>query len=101
MKVTVNGKKVVLRERFPVREFDGLRKKFQQLTPDMPWKQRASIMMEFVESWEFDGDPKDDESWGDLDLFSESLPLETAIADKILAPKYETAKNLESGSTTP
>jgi len=101
MEITVNGKKVVLRERYPVREFEKLYKLFAEITPQSGWEQRAKINSQFVESWELDGDPSDPESWGDLDMFTESLAIEKAILEKVLEPRYEIAKNLAAGSTTP
>lgn len=100
MEVTINEKRVVLRERFPTRDFDHLRQEFLKMDMDMPWDKRAKILRSFVESWEFEGDPQDVDAWGGLDLFTESLALEVAISEKILA-KYQAAKNSESGSTTP
>ncbi|HUT15399.1 MAG TPA: hypothetical protein VMY98_04050 [Anaerolineae bacterium] len=97
MKVEIAGKEVVLRERFPVREWDHLRKLFGQIKdPDIPWEERVDILRAFIESWDFDGDPQDVESWGDLDLFTDLLPLEMAITEKVLMPRYrlsEDAKN--------
>ena len=100
MEVTINGKRVVLRERFPTREYDQLRQQFMAIDADTPWDKRANTLRAFVESWEFDGDPDDVEAWGDLDLFLETIPLELAISERVLA-RYNAAKNSESGSTTP
>ena len=100
MEIVVNGKKVVLREKYPVRDFEHLRREFAKITVDSGWQERAAVNRSFVESWEFDGDPADPESWGDLDMFTESLAIEKAIVDKILTPRFEMAKNLEKGSTT-
>jgi len=106
MEVNINGKRVVLRERFPVREFDHLRREFMALKSaedwaNKDWREQAKIYSAFVESWDFDGDPADIESWGGLDTFSEFPAIESAIAQEIIVGKYEKAKNSEKGSTTP
>lgn len=101
MEINIGEKTVTLQHRFPMREWDSVRGQFNNLTSDTPWQKRAGLLRRFVLSWEFDGDPQDIEAWGDLDLFEEVLPLEQAIVDLILKPKYEIAKNLVSESTTP
>lgn len=95
MEITVNGKAVVLRDRMPAAEFHHLRKEMiRQATAgeEVPWDERAKLLKEFVVSWEFDGDPKEVESWGQLDLFSEFIPLERAIGESI-AERITNAKN--------
>ena len=100
MEITLTtGKKVVLRERYPTREFDDLRKKLANLSADIPWLKRAILLKRFVESWEFEGDPQEPETWGDLDLFSEFTAIELAVAD-LIQKMVETAKNSGSKSTT-
>ncbi len=90
MEITVNGKKVTLRDKFPVREFDGVFEKFGNLT-GRPWGEQAEIFRKFVTAWEFDGDPSDIESWGNLDQF-ELLPLQQGIAEYITS-RLGAAKN--------
>jgi len=103
MEIVVNGKKVVLRESFPTREYSSMRHELTQLNEQMPWQKRARLLSKFIESWEFEGDPNDVEAWGDLDLLSETLAIESAIADfmtRRTAWMKEAAKNSGSGSTT-
>jgi len=38
------------------------------------------VLQRVVRSWEFDGDPKDADAFGDLDIFRELIPLVTAVA---------------------
>jgi len=109
MEIVVNGKKVVLRESFPTREYDSMRHEFVQMSEsvqmgeNVPWQKRARLLSKFIKSWEFEGDPNDVEVWGDLDLFSETLAIESAITDFMTRRTTwmeESAKNSESGSTT-
>jgi len=100
MEIVVNGKKVVLRESYPTREYDKLRKQFAELDNDTPWRKRAAFLRNFIDSWEMESDPKDIEAWGDLDFFSETLAIEKAIGD-LITEKAVWAKNSESESTTP
>lgn len=103
MEIVVNGKKVVLRERYPTREYDDLRQQFSLLKDDStPWHKRAKLLCKFIESWEFGDDPSDLEIWGDFDMFSETLAIENAIGDLIQTRTVWTkaAKNSESKSTT-
>lgn len=101
MEITLTtGKKVVLRERYPTREFDDLRKKLANMNADIPWLKRAILLRRFVEAWDFEGDPQKPEAWGDLDLFTEFTAIELAVAE-LLDTMVSTAKNLVSKSTTP
>jgi len=93
------GKKVVLRDRYPTREFDDLRKKLGSMGADVPWPKRAALLRRFVEAWDFEGDPQEPEAWGDLDLFTEFTAIELAVAE-LIQKQVETAKNWGRGSTT-
>ena len=97
--ITVNGKQVVLRTAYPVREFAELRRKFAKLM-DLEWAEECALLGKFVESWEFDGDPREPKAWGEMDAFSEMMPIENAIGE-LLAEKMQSAKNSAAGSTTP
>ena len=99
MIVTVNGMTVELRDRYPVREFDDLVAKFQNFVLDAPWKHKANFLMRFVVAWDFAGDPKDVEAWGDLDTFSEMTAIYKAVGE-LLNTKIQFAKLSGSESTT-
>jgi len=105
VEVTVNGKRVVLRDKITTRDWDGIKAKWDELSElgfdKAPWQKRVALFQSFVESWEFAGDPQDVDAWGDLDRFDEELPLQEAIFLKFLQPKFERSKNLVSGFTTP
>jgi len=100
MDIVINGKRVTLREHFPTRQYDDLRRQFVALGNDTPWQERAKLLQRFVKEWEFEGAPDDIESWGDLDLFDETLPLEAEIG-KVIERRMTWAKNSDSGSITP
>lgn len=72
--LTVNGKQVVLRDRLPAKHswkiLELLRK-----GSEASFDEEALLLSITVLSWEFEGDPSAPESYVDLDLFSEFLPL--------------------------
>lgn len=96
---TINGKQVVLREHYPMSEYHALRQGFAKLTLEMPWEQRAAVLAGFVESWEFEGDPKDVQAWGKLDVWIEIIPIEELIG-QFIESRGSAAKNSGMRSTT-
>ncbi len=98
--ITVNGKRVALRERFPVEEYDDLRGKLQKIDASSNWKIRWDFLHRFIESWEFPGDPHDQAAWGQLDMFSEFAGIENAVVG-FMAERGKYAKNSVRPSTTP
>jgi len=87
MDVTINGKRVTLRESLPARENWDLMKGFGDGAEfkDMSFDQATDIFRRFVETWEYDGDPALVESYAGLDLFQEYMPLMQAVAERITA----------------
>ncbi len=85
MDVTINGKRVTLRERLPARDNWDLMKGFGEGADlqSMSFEQATDIFRRFVESWEFEGDPADVESYAPLDMFREYLPLMQAVSERI------------------
>ena len=96
MDITVGGKAVAFRDSYPVAEFGGLRKRIAALDADAEWDARAKVLREFVESWEFDGEPQDVQSWGKLDFF-EMQAIENAVATEIIQARAVYAKNSTTG----
>lgn len=96
MDVTVGGRKVTFRERYPVAEYSGLRKRLMAMDENAEWDARAKCLRDFVEAWEFDGDPGDVQAWGQLDYF-EMQAIENAVAQEIIAKRAEYQKNSTSG----
>jgi len=42
---------------------------------------QVPVFTRLVESWEFDGNPSDEESYGELDIVQEILPLSLLVQD--------------------
>ena len=61
--ITVNGKRVTIREHFPAREFWNLPQQWAAFDGE-DFDEWARIMGKFITSWEFDGEPTDPVAWG-------------------------------------
>lgn len=85
--ITVNGRRVVLRERLPAREcwplIETLRVS-QREGREMTYDEEVRAMATLIESWEFEGDPHDPSAYEALDLFEEYLPLSGAIGANLI-----------------
>jgi hypothetical protein len=90
--ITVNGKKVVIREHFPAREFWGLADEWRRITDETPYEDLARAVSRIVVSWEFEGDPSAPDSWGNLDTWLEFQPLIIHIGG-IVRDRIAQAKN--------
>lgn len=84
---TINGKEVVFRERFPAKEFWDLPAKIVQLhrmrggQEEFDMQLAVPLLARVIESWEYEGDPADEASFGELDVLGDLLPLVTAVTD--------------------
>lgn len=76
--ITVNGKQVVIRESFPAGEFFDLPRLWAG-SEELPFGEWVEVMARFIESWEFDGEPADVQSWEALDAFREIAPINNEI----------------------
>lgn len=84
MEIEVNGKTVVLRTKLPAKANWDLMKKFENFNPaELEFDEVADVIKRFVESWELDGDPKDTDSWEDIDMFTELFPIVKAVTEFI------------------
>lgn len=80
--VTVAGKRVTFKKRFPVRDNLPLLDVLSSMADgNADIKKVIDLLPWFVESWEFGGDPHARESYDDLDLFDELLPMATALSE--------------------
>ena len=68
----------MLRESFPAGQFHDLPKQWAN-SDELPFPEWGAVMAQFVESWEFDGDPAEVASWENLDSFREIAPIARAI----------------------
>ena len=85
---TINGKEVVFRDRFPAKDYWDLPGALSAVATQaqdgkMDLKAAVPVLQRVVKSWEFAGEPKDAESFGELDIFRELIPLLTAAAQFI------------------
>ena len=78
----INGKKVILRDKLPAKDswaiLEFMRKGSEDEEPS--FEEEAHLLSVTVLSWEFEGDPSNSESYADLDLFREFLPLRNAVS---------------------
>lgn len=86
--VTINGKRVVLKD--VLRGRDGWRviELFQEAQAKEEIRETYDANRELVslvvESWEFDGEPSDPASYDALDTFREFQPLNRAVAEHVM-----------------
>ena len=98
MDITINGKRVTLRDRIPARMgWEGIIVKVEQIQKEgdiknIPFDDEASLLTIAVESWELDGDPAKVESYGSLDLVREFVPLANEVVEW-LKVTFSTPKN--------
>lgn len=87
MDVTVSGKRVTLRGRLPARaNWDLLTRYGQGLElQEMAFDDVVDLLRRVIEAWEFDGDPAEVESYSELDLFGEFMPLVVAVSQQLSA----------------
>lgn len=74
----VGGKSVKIKTRFPHAEnADLLRLVDEATTHDT--NTIVALLTKTIESWEFDGDPRDPESYGTLDILDELIVMSNAV----------------------
>ena len=80
--LVVNGRRVVLRDNLPARESWGILELLRTGSEDegSSFDEESLLLSLAVLSWEFDGEPSNPESYADLDLFLEFLPLRNAVS---------------------
>jgi hypothetical protein len=84
----INGKQVTFRSRFPARDNWDLPQKLAAISEQtqkggLDLKMVVPVLQRMIESWEFDGDPAKADAYGDLDIFSELIPMLGAAAKTI------------------
>ena len=81
--IQVAGKKVVLRERFPLRTHGDV----VGLLRDVNLSRMETVLplaIKTIESWEFEGDPAKEGSYQEMDAVSELWPLFRGVQEHIL-----------------
>lgn len=78
---TINGKKVVFKKRILVEEAEDLLELTEQASTDKG--ARYTLLSIVVDTWEFDGDPHNVDSYRKLDMFDEFLPLVNAMSEYV------------------
>jgi len=96
MELVVNGRCVTMKDKLPARENWDLISQWRELDPNS-FDDMAGMLARFVESWDFPGDPKDVESYAELDLFREFSPLVEAM-NQLFRGITEEPGNLPNGS---
>ena len=96
MELTINGKRVVLRDRLPARlGWDVIVTKagvLQKAWNEIDFDDLAALLSVAVESWEFDGDPSAAGSYASLDLLTEFVPLVSRLGEW-LNSRFGASKN--------
>ena len=89
MDVTINGRRVTLRGKLPAADNWDMLAQFGQTGEfdlrTMTFEQVTDLFRRFVESWEYDGDPASIDSYRELDLFKEYMPLMSAVSERMKA----------------
>ncbi len=79
MELTVNGTRVVLRDKLSAKANWDLLQKAQTFSGGTAtFEDMVEIVRRYVKEWDFPGDPADPASYEDLDLFKELLPIVNA-----------------------
>lgn len=94
---TVNGKRVILREHLPAKEYLHIIGGLDKIANlgDLPYDEQVKEIKDVVEEWEFEGDPADIESWGTLNapVFAAIVVQVTQYIGRQVEVEIEEAKN--------
>lgn len=80
----VNGKEVVPTARISLKQAPELSALLAKV-PELDARVLVRFCQLAIESWEFDGDPKDRRSYDDLDVVEELIPIANGVAEKMVA----------------
>ncbi len=92
MNVTVNGKRITIRESYPAGEYWDVFQKWVKQTEFKSGKELFTLLGRFIESWEFPGKPEDPAAWETLDVFAEFEPIRAAI-NQFVSDRFGAVKN--------
>lgn len=87
MDVTVNGKRVTLKDKLSAREGWPVVMISNKVAMEktIAFDDEVTVMTIVVDSWEFEGDPHDRKSYENLDLWEEFTPLSNEVAVHVYA----------------
>jgi len=93
VEIEVKGKKVVLRDKMPAKANWDLFQNFERFASgELDFDRIVDLLSRVVESWELEGDPHDTATYEEMDLFSEMMPLVSALSE-IVSTWTESSKN--------
>ncbi len=100
--LVVAGHTVRMRERLPLKIGHRL-PALLQACQDQDLNTQVTVLALVIESWDLPGDPTDPAAYEDLDVFTEMVPLATAVGERLLErlnrdPKAKASAN---GSISP
>lgn len=77
----INGRRVTLKERLPLRVAPKLPQLLEEAGRDLRAVSRIGVLL--VEEWDFEGVPSDPRAWEELDITTEILPLAVRLGEYI------------------
>jgi hypothetical protein len=96
MDIEINGKRVTFRDKIEARSgWNTIVRRAEKLSAGLDkleFDDLAAVGVAAVESWEFEGDPGQVESYAHLDLVAEFVPLARELGDW-LAARFNPPKN--------
>jgi len=85
--ITINGKQVHIKSHFPARDNWDLPQVLMafanQGSDKLDMQRVVPALPRLIESWEFEGDPAEEDAYGDLDLFRELIPLVREVSTRL------------------
>jgi len=74
----INGKKVVLKTSLPLDDYGDLPELMANIDR-RDLKTQIPVFVKLIKSWEFDGDPSDSKTYGNMDIVKEIMPMSILI----------------------
>lgn len=94
MERTIAGKLVTFKDRLPAKENWSLVTMMNKMSSgSVDYEPTVAVLSRIVATWEFEGDPADPESYADLDLLREFVPLMNAAGEMLNPPSEAEPKN--------
>lgn len=97
--IVVAGKRVEIRDTYPVKEYPDLISQYRGMKPENPISV-VPVAQQMVVSWEYEGDPSQSETYQEMDAIA-LWGLFRGINDFWAERLYEAPKSLPAASTEP